>query len=209
MYEKGGNLMNKELKSAQTPGKRCRLYRKRANMTQAELAEAIGCSVDLISAVERGSRTLTVENAAAMSTIFGVRKECLLCFDDCETEKEKVIMPFAESVVTHQMEKEAFSIYAGLLGCNIVVIDESKHKNMSLDDFLHANEKEQEAILLDIFDEMDLIYYSFQDKDGVEITRCSANEYNLIVKEISDFAEFKIRKLCDKATAGYERKVEE
>ena len=80
--------MNKELKSAQTPGKRCRLYRKRANMTQAELAEAIGCSVDLISAVERGSRTLTVENAAAMSTIFGVRKECLLCFDDCVTEKE-------------------------------------------------------------------------------------------------------------------------
>ncbi len=201
--------MNKELKSAQTPGKRCRLYRKRANMTQAELAEAIGCSVDLISAIERGSRTLTVENAAAMSVIFGVRKECLLCFDDCETEMEKAIVPFAESVVTRQMEKEAFSIYAGLFGCNIVLIDESKHQNMSLDDFLGANEKEQETILSDIFDEMDLIYYSFQDRDGVEIARCSANEYNLIVKEISDFAEFKIRKLCDRSTTGYERKGEE
>lgn len=197
--------MNKELKSVQTPGKRCRLYRKRAKMTQAQLAEAINCSVDLISAIERGSRTLTVENAAAMSAVFGVRKECLLCFDDCETDAEKMLMPFAESVVTRQMEKQAFSIYAGLLGCNIVLIDESKYRKMSLDDFLSANKKEQETMLLDIFGEIDLCYYSFQNKDGVEIGRCSTNEYNLIVKEISDFAEFKIRKLCDWTNSGYER----
>ena len=199
--------MDKELKSVQTPGGRCRFYRKRANMTQAELAEAIHCSVDLISAIERGNRTLTNENAAAMSVIFGVRKEFLLCFDDCETEREKAIVPFAESVVVRQMEKEAFSIYAGLFGCNIVLIDESKHKNMSLDDFLSANEEEQEKILTDVFFFFYLIYYSFQNQDGVELARCNANEYNLIVKEISDFAEFKIKKLCDISNTGTKRGV--
>ena len=151
---------------------------------------------------------MTPDNAAAMSAIFGVRKECLLCWDDCETDREKAIMPLAESIVVQQMEKKAFSIYAALFGCNIVLIDESKHQNMSFDDFLGANAKEQETILSDIIDEMDLIYYSFQNRDGVEIARCSANEYNLIVKEISDFAEFKIRKLCDKETPVSERNEE-
>lgn len=185
------------LKSVQTPGARCRLYRRRANMTQAQLAEAIHCSVDLISAIERGSRTLTIENAEAMSAIFGVRKECLLCFDNCETEREKALMPFAESVVTRQMEKEAFNLYAGLCGYKIVLIDSSKYKSMSMDDFLSKSGREQEDVLLGIFDEMDSIYYSFQDADGIESGRCNANEYNAIVKEISEFAEFKIRKLLD------------
>ena len=98
--------MERVLKSVQTPGTRCRLYRKRANMTQEQLAEAIHCSVDLISAIERGNRTLTNKNAAAMSAIFGVRKECLLCFDDYETEREKAAMPFAKGVVIRQMEKK-------------------------------------------------------------------------------------------------------
>lgn len=189
--------MNKELKVAQTPGARCRLYRKRANMTQEKLAEKIHCSVDLVSAIERGSRTLTNENAAAMAAVFGVRKECLLCFDDLETEFEKKAMPFAERVVTRQMEKEAFRLYAGLCGFNIVLVDNSKYKNMSIDDFLAKGEQEQSSIISDVFDNPDLLYYSFQNRDGVEIGRCSSNEYNAMVKEISEFAEFKIRKVCE------------
>ena len=189
--------MNKELKVAQTPGARCRLYRKRANMTQEKLAEKIHCSVDLVSAIERGSRTLTNENAAAMASVFGVRKECLLCFDDLETEFEKKAMPFAERVVTRQMEKEAFRIYAGLYGCNVVLVDNSKYARMSLDDFTGKSAQEQASIVSDICDNSDLLYYSFQKRDGVEIGRCSSNEYNAMVKEISEFAEFKIRKMCE------------
>lgn len=190
--------MNKELKSAQTPGARCRLYRKRANLTQEELAEKIHCSTDLISAIERGSRTLTNENAAAMASIFGVRKECLLCFDDLETEFDRIAMPVAERVVTRQMEKEAFRIYAGLYGCNIVLVDSSKYASMSLDDFTGKSAQEQDSIMSDICNNLDLFYYSFQNKDGAEIGRCSSNEYNAIVKEISEFAEFKIKKVCMK-----------
>ena len=190
--------MERVLKSVQTPGTRCRLYRKRANMTQEQRAEAIHCSVDLISAIERGNRTLTNKNAAAMSAIFGVRKECVLCFDDYETEREKAAMPFAKGVVIRQMEKKAFRLYVGLLGYNVVLVDNSKYKSMSLDDFLSRDDQEQSAIMSEIFDDLDSFYYSFQDNEGVEAGRCNANEYNAVVKEISDFAEFKIRKLCEK-----------
>ena len=132
-----------------------------------------------------------------MASVFGVRKECLLCFDDLETEFEKKAMPFAERVVTRQMEKEAFRIYAGLYGCNVVLVDNSKYARMSLDDFTGKSAQEQASIVSDICDNSDLLYYSFQNRDGVEIGRCSSNEYNAMVKEISEFAEFKIRKMCE------------
>ena len=190
--------MNKELKPVQTPGARCRLYRKRANMTQAELAERLYCSVDLISAIERGSRTLTNENAAAMSAIFGVRKECLLCFDDCETELEKAAVPFAKGVVSHQMEKEAFFLYAMLYDYRDVWCDDSKSANISRDEFLGMNEKEQDAIMSECSDNPDLFYYSFQNVNGVEVGRCSESEFKAIVKELSEFAEFKIKRICER-----------
>lgn len=165
-------------------------------MTQAQLAEAIHCSVDLISAIERGSRTLTIENAAAMSTVFGVRKECLLCFDDCETDFEKeIMMPLAENVVVRQMEKKAFNIYAGLCGYNVVLIDSSKYADMSPDDFSKKGPQEQYDVLKNISDTLEMFCYSFQDRKGVEVGRCDVNEYNAIIKEISEFAEFKINRL--------------
>lgn len=106
-------------------------------------------------------------------------------------------MPFAERVVTRQMEKEAFRIYAGLYGCYVVLVDNSKYARMSLDDFTGKSAQEQASIVSDICDNPDLLYYSFQNRDGVEIGRCSSNEYNAMVKEISEFAEFKIRKMCE------------
>ena len=187
--------MKENLKNVQTPGARCRLYRKKANMTQAQLAEAIHCSVDLVSAIERGHRTLTIENAAAMSDIFGIRKECLLCFDNIETDAEKRAMPFVERVAALQVEKDAFRLYAGLYGCNIVLIDNSKYKSMTLDNFTEKSDQERADIILDISNNLDLYYYSFQNKDGDELGRCNSNEYNEIVKEVSEFAEFKIKKL--------------
>lgn len=39
-----------------------RLYRKRRNLTQLELAERADLSVDSIKRVERGSRTMSLEN---------------------------------------------------------------------------------------------------------------------------------------------------
>lgn len=186
-----------ELKSVQTPADRCRLYRRRAKMTQAQLAEAIGCSVDLISAIERGSRSLTIKNAVAMSAVLGVRKECLLCFDDYETDSEKSASPYAEMLTTLQMAKKAFSMYVGIYGCNIVLIDNSQYKDLSANDFLTKSEKERIEILSNISEKLEMFYYSFQDRAGAEIGRCSAAEYNTVVKEIADFAEFKIKKLIE------------
>ena len=192
--------MNKELKAVQTPGARCRLYRKRANMTQEKLAEKIHCSVDLISAIERGSRTLTNENAAAMASVFGVRKECLLCFDDIETDFEKRLIPFVEKAVARKAEKDAFLLYAGLYGYNVVDAYNpkfEKYECMAIDDFVELDEQEQQSLIMNIFNTPNLHYYSFQNGEGVEFGRCTEEEFNTMVKEISEFAEFKIRKVCE------------
>lgn len=193
--------MTTELKSVRTPADRCRLYRRKAKMTQAQLAEAIDCSVDLISAIERGSRSLTIKNAAAMSAVLGVRKEYLLCFDDYETDSEKNASPYAEMLTNLQMAKKAFSMYAGIYGCNIVLIDNSKYKDISPNDFFAKNVQEQIEILNNISEEFEMFDYSFQNRAGVEIGRCNAAEYNAVVKEIADFAEFKIKKLIEGSKA--------
>ena len=193
--------MTTELKSVRTPADRCRLYRRKAKMTQAQLAEAIDCSVDLISAIERGSRSLTIKNAAAMSAVLGVRKEYLLCFDDYETDSEKNASPYAEMLTNLQMAKKAFSMYAGIYGCNIVLIDNSKYKDISPNDFFAKNVQGQIEILNNISEEFEMFDYSFQNRAGVEIGRCNAAEYNAVVKEIADFAEFKIKKLIEGSKA--------
>lgn len=190
-----------ESKSVRTPADRCRLYRRKAKMTQAQLAEAIGCSVDLISAIERGSRSLTIKNAEAMSAVLGVRKEYLLCFDNYETDSEANASPYAEALTDLQMAKKAFSMYAGIYGCNIVLIDNLKYKDLSPNDFLAKSGQEQIEILNNIYEELEMFDYSFQNREGIEIGRCNAVEYNAAVKEIAEFAEFKIKKLIEGSKA--------
>ena len=166
-------------------------------MTQEKLAEALHCSVDLISAIERGSRTLTNENAAAMSEIFGVRKEFLLCFDNCKTALEKRALPIAERIVALKNEKDAFHLYLDVYGYSIILVTDTGYESMSIDDFSSKNEQEQDAIVADIINGIDSAYYSFRNKDGIEVGRCDVDKYNAIVKEISEFAEFKIKKVCE------------
>ena len=136
-----------------------------------------------------------------MSAVLGVRKEYLLCFDDYETDSEKNASPYAEMLTNLQMAKKAFSMYAGIYGCNIVLIDNSKYKDISPNDFFAKNVQEQIEILNNISEEFEMFDYSFQNRAGVEIGRCNAAEYNAVVKEIADFAEFKIKKLIEGSKA--------
>ena len=190
--------MKEASKFAQTPGTRCKQYRKKVGMTQAKLAEEINCSVDLISAIERGSRSLTIKNAEAMSKVLGVRKEFLLCFDDFETDGEKNAMPYVEATTVLQARKEAFRLYAGICGYNIVLVDNSNYKNLSPDVFTSMSPQKQSETLIGISNELGAIYYSLQTKGGVEGFRCNAAEFTSIVEEIAEFAEFKIKKLIER-----------
>lgn len=55
-----------------------RLYRKRRNLTQLELAERANLSVDSIKRVERGSRTMSLENFMRIADALDVSVSYLL-----------------------------------------------------------------------------------------------------------------------------------
>lgn len=57
-------------------------YRKRANMTQAELAEKLDVSVSFISRVERGLKRLKLSSLILVAEILGISCDALLKIDD-------------------------------------------------------------------------------------------------------------------------------
>ena len=59
-------------------GKRISLFRDRAGLTQAALAEKIGCTPQHISAMERGVKTPTLETFISIANALNVRTDLLL-----------------------------------------------------------------------------------------------------------------------------------
>lgn len=57
---------------------RVQLYRVRANLTQKELAEKLGCTSQHISAVERGVKTPTLETFVTLCNVLQVQPNLLL-----------------------------------------------------------------------------------------------------------------------------------
>ena len=55
-----------------------RFYRKKANLTQAELAERAELSLDSIKRVEAGKRTMSLENFLRLSDALGIPLTFLL-----------------------------------------------------------------------------------------------------------------------------------
>ena len=68
-------------------GARIQLYRVRANMTQKELAEKLGCTSQHISAIERGMKTPTLETFVTLCNVLQVQPNLLLqdVIDGCQS----------------------------------------------------------------------------------------------------------------------------
>lgn len=60
-------------------GARIQFHRAQANITQAELAEIIGCTSQHISAIERGIKTPKLETFAEICMALNVPPNLLLC----------------------------------------------------------------------------------------------------------------------------------
>lgn len=71
---------------SQKIGKRIREERLRLNLTQERLAEDVNLSMAYIGQVERGDRSLTLENLIIVAKRLGVTVDYLL--SDCITPKE-------------------------------------------------------------------------------------------------------------------------
>lgn len=61
-----------QMKAGQTPGSTLRRYRKRAKLSQSELAEKLGMVKQNISAMEKGSRGISKASAYKLAEIFHV-----------------------------------------------------------------------------------------------------------------------------------------
>lgn len=68
-------------------GRRVKYLRTQRGMTQEQLAEAIGVSVDLISLIERGKSATSFDRLEKIATAFGVTLKELFNFEDNEMDK--------------------------------------------------------------------------------------------------------------------------
>lgn len=81
-------------------GKRIREERKRLNLTQAELAEAIDISDTYMGAIERGERSLTLDTLVRLVNRLGVTVDYMLA--DSVSGSESNIMEQFKQIIDGQ-----------------------------------------------------------------------------------------------------------
>ena len=69
-------------------GLRVRLLRKKAKMTQADLAHHVGCDVSHLGAIERGQRAATVRTAEQIASALSVPVGALFDFAHVREESD-------------------------------------------------------------------------------------------------------------------------
>lgn len=63
-------------------GQRIRMFRKAQQLTQEQLAEALGCSVEFISLVERGVNAPSVAGLEKFARVLKVEVKDLFAFEE-------------------------------------------------------------------------------------------------------------------------------
>ena len=101
-------------------GERIQIAREECSMTQRDLANAIGCTPQHISAIERGAKTPTLETFVAIASALRVPADVLLqdilpdWWENWEQEIDRVLAPLLPHVRAylrkqildyHQMEE--------------------------------------------------------------------------------------------------------
>ena len=90
-------------------GERIRKERKRLNLTQAQLAEAIEISDTYMGSIERGERSLTLDTLVRLVNRLGVTVDYLLA--DSVTDSDANIMEQFKQIVDQQpLERKQMAI---------------------------------------------------------------------------------------------------
>lgn len=88
-------------------GQRIQIAREERDMTQRSLAEAIGCTPQHISAIERGAKTPTLETFVAIASTLRVPADVLLqdvlpdWWDSWDQEIDRVLAPLLPHMRAH------------------------------------------------------------------------------------------------------------
>lgn len=90
-------------------GERIREERKRLNLTQAQLAEAIDISDTYMGAIERGERSLTLDTLVRLVNRLGVTVDYLL--SDSVTDTDSNIMEQFKQIIDRQpLERKQMAV---------------------------------------------------------------------------------------------------
>ena len=90
-------------------GKRIREERKKLNLTQAELAEAIDISDTYMGAIERGERSLTLDTLVRLVNRLGVTVDYMLV--DSVSDNDSNIMEQCKQIMDSQpLERKQMAI---------------------------------------------------------------------------------------------------
>ena len=89
-------------------GKRIREERKKLNLTQAQLAEAIDISDTYMGAIERGERSLTLDTLVRLVERLGVTVDYML--SDSVSDSDSNIMNQIKQVIDNQRPKPPYKI---------------------------------------------------------------------------------------------------
>lgn len=90
-------------------GQRIRVERKRLNLTQAELAEAIDISDTYMGAIERGERSLTLDTLVRLVNRLGVTVDFMLA-DSVSDNDSNIIEQFKQIMDGQPLERKQMAI---------------------------------------------------------------------------------------------------
>lgn len=104
-------------------GQRIREERKRLNLTQAQLAEAIDISDTYMGAIERGERSLTLDTLVRLVNRLGVTVDYMLA-DSVADNDSNIIEQFKQITDNQPLERKQMAI--NVLRSIFAYFDESK-----------------------------------------------------------------------------------
>lgn len=90
-------------------GKRIREERKKLNLTQAELAEAIDISDTYMGAIERGERSLTLDTLVRLVNRLGVTVDYMLA-DSVSDNDSNILAQFRQITDNQPLERKQLAI---------------------------------------------------------------------------------------------------
>ena len=90
-------------------GKRIREERRRLNLTQAQLAEAIDISDTYMGAIERGERSLTLDTLVRLVNRLGVTVDYMLA-DSVTDNDSNIIEQFKQIIDNQPLERKQMAV---------------------------------------------------------------------------------------------------
>ena len=180
------------------PGERVKYIRTMHGWTQQQLAETIDVEPTHISMIENGNRKLTVEKAKRIAEAFSpTRFQYLMGYDDYRTPTEAILKPLAQETVDKNRQEAALLLLAESLGVDFVQTGDGIPADLESIFSAGIVSKKQKEFILSLSGDVD---YSVV-RNGVKIGTIDASAYYHYLREMRDFAEYLLEKLC-KGVAG-------